>query len=174
MALASESGPGQWYAVHTRARHERIVADELRRRKFEVFLAQYQTWSTRRDRRKRLTKPLFPGYVFVHSEMLPEQRIGILQTRSVARIVGRGAHPVPIPAHEIESVRLLIAGASDAGPHQPIREGLRVQIMDGPLRSVVGRVISSPRGKRIVVEVELLGRAVAASLDTDALVPYLD
>jgi hypothetical protein len=39
---------------------------------------------------------------------------------------------------------------------------------------VVGRVEKSPRGRTIVVSVELLGRSVAASLDRAAVEPFLD
>jgi transcription antitermination factor NusG len=44
--------------------------------------------------------------------------------------------------------------------------------MEGPLRGVVGTVEATKK-RKIVVSVELVGRAVSATLDTDAVVPYL-
>lgn len=164
----------RWYAVQTRSRHERKVRDELSGQSFEVFLPEYHTWSRRRDRRKQILKALFPGYLFVRAALAAEKRISVLQTPSVVRIVGVGYRPKAVPDHEVESIRLLLQGASDAGPHSRMQRGQLVQVMDGPMRGVVG-VVESLRGKKkIVVAVELLGRAVSATVDTEALSPYLD
>jgi transcription antitermination factor NusG len=172
---AESDPPGpRWYAIHSRSRHERKVAAELDRLGQEVFLPEYQTWSRRRDRRKQVKKNLFPGYLFVRARLTPEVRLAILQAPSVVRIVGIRHQPVPIPDDEVESVRLLLGVSEDAEPLANLVAGKKVQVMQGPLRGVIGRVASSGRGKRIVVSVELLGRSVAATLDTDALVPYLD
>ncbi|MBN2497198.1 MAG: transcriptional antiterminator [Deltaproteobacteria bacterium] len=161
-----------WYAVHTRSRHERKAAEEIRQL-CEVFLPEYWCRSRRRDRFKRIRRPLFPGYLFVRSALTPSARLGILQVRGVVRIVGNRSQPVPVPEVEVASLQRLLHAAQDAGPH-PLIQGQRVEVMAGTLRGVIGRVASSPRGKRIVVTVELLGRAVSARLDTDALAPYED
>ncbi|HUU01884.1 MAG TPA: UpxY family transcription antiterminator [Myxococcota bacterium] len=162
-----------WYAVHTRSRHERKVLAELARQSFEAFLPEYRTWSRRKDRRKQILKPLFPGYLFVRSGMSPALRLAILQTASVVRLVGIGYEPVPVPDREVESIKILLQGAGDARPAEPLKIGQRVQVMEGPLSGVIGVVEQSAR-RRIVVSVDLLGRAVAASLETEAVVPYLD
>ena len=54
----------QWYAVHTRARHEKMVAERLREQGMESFLPlvkQTHRWS---DRQKTVELPLFSCYVF--------------------------------------------------------------------------------------------------------------
>lgn len=162
-----------WYAVHTRSRHERKVKSELLRQSFETYLPEYKAWSRRKDRRKQILKPLFPGYLFVKTSLTPEHRLAILQTASVVRIVGVKHHPRPVPDREVESVRILLEGAGDAGPCEVVERGQLVQVMEGPLAGVVG-VVDQAKKKRIVVTVELVGRAVAATLDTDSVVPYLD
>ncbi len=164
----------RWYAVHTRSRHERKVKIELTRLDFEVFLPEYRTWSRRRDRRKLIEKSLFPGYLFVRTDLDPESRLDIISAPSVVRIVGIRYQPVPIPDDEVESVRLLLGAAPDISPQDRLPKGQKVQIMEGPLRGVIGRVEDTARGKRIVVSVELLGRSVSASLETEALAPHLD
>jgi transcription antitermination factor NusG len=163
----------RWYAVHTRSRHERKVRDELAKLEREVFLPEYRAWSHRQDRRKQILKALFPGYLFVRLELTPERRLAILQADSVVRIVGAGRHPQSVPDHQVESIRLLLASGRDAGPHPALQPGHLVQVMEGPLRGVIGR-IEGERKRRIVVSVELLGRAVSATLEQEALVPFLD
>jgi transcription antitermination factor NusG len=54
-----------WYAVNTRARHERVVAHRLRELGVTNFLplvTEVHRWS---DRRKSVELPLFGCYVFV-------------------------------------------------------------------------------------------------------------
>ena len=56
----------RWYAIYTRANHERLVSGGLENRGIESFLPLYESVRHWRDRRVRLALPLFPGYVFVH------------------------------------------------------------------------------------------------------------
>ncbi|RME23317.1 MAG: UpxY family transcription antiterminator [Deltaproteobacteria bacterium] len=161
-----------WYAVHTRSRHEQKAQQELSRKGFEVFLPQVWGWSRRRDRRKRIKKALFPGYLFVRTPLLPGVRLSIIQSKAVVRILEVRQRPVPVPERVVESVRLLVEGSSDAGPHPLVNEGKLVQVVEGPLAGAVGRVVRVRR-RRLVVNVELLGRAVAATIDDAAVAPYL-
>jgi len=160
-----------WYAVHTRANHERKVGEELLRQTFEAFNPEYQTWSVRKDRRKKILKPLFPGYLFVRTALDGARRISILQTKSVVRLVGIGYRPIPVADHEVDSIRLLLQSATDAACCPILRGGQLVQVVSGALSGVVGVVLQAQK-RRIVVSVDLLGRAVSASLDTDAVIPY--
>jgi transcriptional antiterminator NusG len=163
-----------WYAIHSRSRHERKVNRELIRQGFTVFLPEYRTVSRRKDRHREILRALFPGYLFVHVCLRPELRLQILRTDSVVRMVGIRHQPIAVPDREIESVRALLSFGSDTTPHDSFEPGQLVQVMDGPLRGVIGTIESTPHGKRIVVAVELLGRAVSALIDRETLVPYLD
>lgn len=163
----------RWYAVHTRSHHERTVSKELLAQNFEVYLPEYRTMSKRNDRQKEIRRPLFPGYVFVHTPLSGGRRIAVLQTRGVVRIIGTGYQPVPVPDHELESVRILLSISKDAGPCPTAEKGQLVQVMEGPLRGVIG-VVEATKKRKIVVSIELVGRAVSATLDTNAVVPYMD
>jgi transcription antitermination factor NusG len=163
----------RWYAVHTRSHHERTASKELAAQNFEVYLPEYRTMSKRKDRKKEIKRPLFPGYVFVRTSLTGGKRIAVLQTKGVVRIIGAGHKPVAIPDHELESVRILLSNSQDAGPCPAAEKGQLVEVMEGPLRGVVG-VVEAAKKRKIVVSVELVGRAVSATLDTEAVVPYLD
>jgi transcriptional antiterminator NusG len=170
----ANSAAASWYAIHTRSHHERKVNRDLSRQGFTVFLPEYRTLSRRKDRRREILRALFPGYLFVHVCLCSKRRLQILQTESVVRIVGIRHQPVAVPDREIDSVRTLLAFGSDTTPHDSFQPGQLVQVMDGPLSGVVGTIESTPHGKRIIVAVEILGRAVSALIDRETLVPYLD
>lgn len=163
-----------WYAIHTRSRHERKVKRELTHQGFTVFLPEYRAVSRRKDRHREILRVLFPGYLFVHVRLCPELRLHILQTASVVCMVGIRHQPVAVPDREIESIRALLAFGNKTAPHNSFEPGQLIQVMDGPLRGVIGTIKSTPHGRRIIVAVELLGRAVSALIDREILVPYLE
>jgi len=77
-----------WYAVHTRSRHEDRVYLGLLQKTFHVFLPKLEVWSKRKDRRKKIMIPMFPGYLFVELAALSEEiRQYIIEVVSV-----RGGH----------------------------------------------------------------------------------
>lgn len=163
-----------WYAVHVMSRHERKVAEKLRMHGFLVFLPEYKSRSQRKDRVKMILRPLFPGYLFVHTRLEPERRLAIIQTPSVVRLVGRNNKPLPVPDDQVESVRLLLDSTRDARPEKNMSPGQKVVVTDGPLKGVVGVVEKAHRGERIVVIVDLLNRSVSASLGKASVSPFLD
>jgi transcriptional antiterminator NusG len=163
-----------WYAVHTRSRHERKVRAGLLAQGFEVYLPEFRTLSKRRDRRLMIFKSLFPGYLFIQTQLDPDQHLRVIKTPSVVRLVGVRSDPTPIPEHEIASIRLLLGADEETRPSDSLSVGQLVQVMEGPLRGVIGRVVDTAKARRIVVSVDLLGRAVEASLGTEAVEPYLE
>ena len=54
-----------WYAAYTCPNHEKKVAEQLDRRSIEQLLPVYYSVRQWKDRKVRLARPLFPGYVFV-------------------------------------------------------------------------------------------------------------
>ncbi len=82
-----------WYAINTRSRHEKQVDSFLSERGIETFLPLVHTLSRRKDRKKYVDFPLFPGYMFVHAdkELLFDERY----TRRVTNTIGMHFdHPI--------------------------------------------------------------------------------
>src|SRR4029077_11701225 len=82
------SAAENWYAVHTRARHERVVAQRLKDQGVTTFLplvSELHRWS---DRQKTVELPLFGCYVFVKLPPTGDERLRVLQIDGVFRFVG--------------------------------------------------------------------------------------
>src|ERR1700760_632192 len=78
----------QWFAVHTHARHEKVVAQEALDLGITTFLPlvkQVRQWS---DRRKVIETPLFGCYVFVKIVPDNQQRLKVLRINGVLRFLG--------------------------------------------------------------------------------------
>jgi transcription termination/antitermination protein NusG len=163
------SQPYCWFALQTRSRHEKIVRDQLDMRNIEHFLPTMRRLSQWTDRKKQIEVPLFAGYCF--ARFSSSDRLPVLQSQGVVRVVGSGGRAEPIPDEEIESLRRLINNASDYVCHPYLREGMLVEVINGPLQGVKGRLIREARHSRLVLSITLIQRAVAIEIDADNIAP---
>ncbi|MFW6157930.1 MAG: transcription termination/antitermination protein NusG [Planctomycetota bacterium] len=165
---APAADAGDWYALYTRSRHEKRVAGELVRQRVDHLLPLYDVLSQWKDRKKWVQKPLFPGYLFVH--VLGEEDLtATWYTRGVVHVVSNGDGPIPVPHDQIEAVRRMIESPVDLDPWPYLKRGQRVRVRSGPLHGIEGYVSRRKDVHRIVVTVDLLGRAVAAEINPESL-----
>ena len=96
----------QWYAVYTRPRWEKKVANLLTRKEIENYCPLNKIVRQWADRKKTVYEPLFTSYVFVYTsenEMLP-----IRQTDGVLNFVYWLGKPAVIREEEIETIKDLL------------------------------------------------------------------
>jgi transcription termination/antitermination protein NusG len=153
-----------WYAVYTRSRHEKVVAEELWQREIEVFLPLRNVVSKWKDRRKEVQFPLFPGYLFVNADVRA-RRLDIMKVPSVVRIVGFQNEPEPIPTKQIEAVKTLVFSELPYDPFPELVAGDRVRVRRGPLRGLEGFLVEKKSRYRFVISVDLIQQAVCCEID---------
>jgi transcription termination/antitermination protein NusG len=152
-----------WYAIWTRSRHEQVVREQLERKGYEAFLPTITKWSRWKDRKKRVDWPLFPGYCFARFD--PLERLPILKCTGVVNIVSFDGDIVAIPDFEIDGVRRLVESDLQFDPCPLIREGTMVEVVGGPLKGVVGRLVRKGAHARLILAVDLIGKAVSVEVD---------
>jgi len=158
-----------WYAVHTRSRHEDRVCLGLLQKSFNVFLPKLEVWSKRKDRRKKIMIPMFPGYLFVELATLGNAiKVDVLKTFGVVRILGKpaGSEPIPVPDDKIDAIRRIVDSKVEVQQFQYPKVGEPARIIDGPFKGVEGQVLRTDYEKELfVIEIELLQRSVAIKLE---------
>ena len=160
----------QWYALWTRSRHEQVVREQLEQRGVEAFLPTVTRWSRWKDRKKKIDWPLFPGYCFARFH--PGERLPVLKCTGVVSIISFEGEPAPIPEHEIVGIRQLVESDLAYDPCPMIREGMMVEVMHGPLKGVIGRLMRKSEKARLVLSVDLIGQAVSVEVDAADVRPY--
>jgi transcription antitermination factor NusG len=156
-------GPVEWNAVYTRHQHEKAVAESLVGNGFEVFLPTYNTLRQWSDRKKKLTLPLFPCYVFVHSNF--ERHFQVLTTPGVHFVVTFGGRPAMIPDFEIDAIRKAVESKLRIEPHPFLRCGEWVRVRSGSLANVEGILVRKKGSYRLILSTELLGKSIALEID---------
>lgn len=139
------------------------MRDQIERRGLEAFLPTIPKWSRWKDRRRKIDWPLFPGYCFARFD--PADRLAVLKCPGVVRIVSIDGRIVPIPDVEIDGIRRLVSSELQYDPCPLIHEGEMVEVVHGPLTGVVGRLERKGTHARLVLAVDLIGRAVSVEVD---------
>ena len=155
----------RWYALYTRARHEKAVAALLQQKGITTFLpllSQMHRWS---DRSKTVQVSLFPGYTFVRITATPESCVGILQTPGVVGFVGTGRRGIPIPDKQIEDVQTVLAQDTPCAIFPFLRVGQRVRIRGRCLDGIEGLLTAVKGGRSLVISVESILQSLAIRIE---------
>ncbi len=152
-----------WHVLYTRHQHERTVNQILTNKGLESFLPLCPSLSQWKDRTKRVYRPLFPCYVFVR--VARTDWLDVLKTPGVQMMVPCGDEPALVPEEEINAVRRLIEVSEIVEPHPFLNTGDRVRVKSGPLSGVEGFLIRKKSLYRLVVCIEILGKAASAEID---------
>ena len=159
----TQETPAEWYAIWTRSRHEQVVLEQLDRKGYEVFLPTIPKWSRWQDRKKKIDWPLFPGYCFARFDA--RERLPILKCTGVVSILSCDGEIASIPDREIDGIRRLVESDLQFDPCPLIREGSMVEVVHGPLKGVVGRLLRKGAHARLLLAVDLIGQAVSVEVD---------
>lgn len=149
-----------WYALHVKPRTEKKTVEWLRHYRIWHYLPVYR--KTVKVQRRKVTRelPLFPGYVFVR--MNADERLAMLRTNLLVRTIA-----VSEPRKMIHQLRQ-IAHAGKSGHEMRTMPkfvaGDLVKVKIGPMYGVEGYVLQDSGGSYIVLNVEILGQAVAVKI----------
>ena len=153
----------KWYAVHTRSKHEKQVDLFLGERGVETFLPLVHTLSRRRDRKKYVDIPLFPGYLFVFAEK--ERLYDVKYTRGVTRIIGTDLGvPTPIPDKQILDIKSVMETEVQLDPFPYLKKGRMVRVKSGPLKGMEGILVERKGHYKLVIRIDLLQKGAAAEV----------
>ena len=155
----------QWYAVQTRARHEKLVAHRFQERGIVSFLplvTEVHRWS---DRKKIVEMPLFGCYVFTKIAPTNVDRLRVLRVDGVLNLVGTRGEGTPIPEEQIESVRILLKDRTPWSAHPFLKIGQRVRIRSGALDGMEGILVSRNGDRTLVVSIDAIQRSLAVRLE---------
>jgi transcriptional antiterminator RfaH len=161
-----------WYAVHAKARQERLAVEHLTRQHYQVYLPLIRSPKRRRGKWRDVVEPLFPGYLFIRLDLQLHNTAPIRSTCGVTGLVRFGGEPLPVPTELIE--RLLGAETDSQGTIRAehlFQPGDRVEIAAGPLAGLTAIFLAPSGQERAHLLLELLGRANRVVVSQHHLVP---
>jgi len=154
-----------WYAVYTIVRHEKSVNAALTKKAIKTFLPIKKVVSRWKDRKKEVSIPLFPGYIFANSP--EEARLNILNTQGVIRILGTYGELTPVPEEQIEFIKALLKTNLNYDPWPYFAEGKEVIVVKGPLEGMCGKIVERRGEFRLILSIDLIQRSISVEVDID-------
>jgi transcription antitermination factor NusG len=154
-----------WYALQTGYRCEQRVAQGLASKGFETYLPLLREVHQWKDRKKVIDVPAFCGYLFVHYEPNLRNRVKVLETTGVIRLLGGNHAPIPVSEFEIEAVRRTLSSGVACDRCDSLLPGSMVRVMRGPMSGVQGKLVRIKNSLRLVISISVFSQAISAELN---------
>lgn len=154
-----------WFAIHTRARHEKSVAYRLNQAGITTFLPLVKETHRWSDRKKIVEVPLFGCYVFARFAPLTADRLRVCTTDGVLQIVGTRGEGIAVPDEQIDAIRILVDEGLAWSEYPFLKIGQRVRIRSGALNGVEGVLVARNGDHSLVVSVDVIQRSLAVRIE---------
>jgi len=164
---SDSSGESLWYVLYIKPRCEKKMAGYCEAHGIEYELPLREETKIYQRRKVTVHKPVFPGYVFLRFPAL--SKLSVLKSNLVVRIL-----PVDDQARfqkELQQICQALAIDPTLDASAAFQAGRRVLIKSGPFQGVEG-VVQVVKGKtKVVLNVDIIGRAVAVEVGMELLEP---
>ena len=157
----------RWYAVYTKSRFEKRVADELRKKEVEYYLPLQKSLRQWSDRKKYVDEPLFKSYVFVR--VSNQDYLEVLKTTGVVCYVTIGREKIPIPDCQIEAVRTYLGEQTIDKALNYFEVGNEVEIAYGSLRGLRGELIDAKDSRKLIIQIDAINQNITITLPAHLL-----
>lgn len=153
----------KWYAVYTKPRWEKKVAQNLTDAGFENYCPINKVIRQWSDRKKVVHEPVFKGYVFV--KVTEAQKWKVRDVDGILNYVYWLGKPAVIREDEIDTIRKFLNEFTDVVVEQRgYTVNSRVRVKQGIMMDYHG-VIIEVLGNRAVVKIENLDIQLSAHFD---------
>lgn len=157
----------RWWVLHTRARAEKALVRHLAMESVAYFLPLYERRRRVQRRMVRTHFPLFPGYLFVHTDDAGRQ--AALETKMVANCLE--VEDQDSMAHDLFRILKIIESGAQLSPEARLQPGMAARITKGPLAGFEGVVLQRKSAFRFVVAVRFMQQGAAVQVDDCMLEP---
>ena len=164
-AVDSDAGAEQWFALQTRARHEKVVAQQLCEKAVTNFLPLIKTVHRWSDRRKAVELPLFSGYVFTKIAPRNDERVRVLRAYGALGFVGARGQGIPIPDAQIHAVRTVVEERVPYSVFPFLKIGQRVRVRNGALSGVEGTLVSRSGTRALIVSLDAIHQSLSVRIE---------
>lgn len=152
-----------WYVFHTRPRCEKKAAESCLDANIRHYLPLRHNMHRKQGRSYSFEVPLFAGYMFGCCDR--GERLAVLQSGYLVRTIDvvdqqcllDELYNIYLASHQVQNLVL----------YPQLKRGRQVRMLKGPLKGVEGRISKRKEGLRLVLNLSILGTAVAAEVDME-------
>lgn len=143
-----------WYLVQCKSRQDERAQEHLLRQGFDCFCPAMSCETIKGGRIKRLTPPMFPGYLFIHLHA-QDNWTALRATRGVSRIVSFSGQPCRVPD---DIIGHLMQRCAIATVFTALNPGDKVQVKVGPDAEMAAIFLAMDGEERVMLLLNILNR----------------
>ena len=156
-----------WYVAFCKPSQEQVAQMNAQNQGFDTYLPTLTKQQVSRSKLSVVTQAMFPRYLFVRPSSDEQGVASLKSTRGIVKLVQFGFELGVAPDELIEQLREVEASAYRNGPDLLFQQGDRVDVIDGPFKGFVAKVLSKP-SERVKLLLEFLGKSQQVSLPTES------
>jgi transcription termination/antitermination protein NusG len=142
----------KWFVLYTTSRAEKKVAQRLQEKGLEVFLPMVEELRQWSDRKKKVQKALFNGYLFVKTSRANLWES--LQVPGAVKFVHFAGEHATVREEEILTIqRILETGVAVETESGEIEKGQLVKIIGGALEGMEGECINKGNKDYFIIRI---------------------
>ena len=153
----------QWYAVYTKPRYERKLADRLNEKGIEAYLPLRKTLKQWSDRKKMVHEPLISSYVFVN--IFQQHYYEVLNTPGAVKYIWFSGKAAVIPERQIHDLKLILNEDPEVecvGNDFPV--GTMVKVVAGPMKELTGELLNYAGKHKMMIRLDHLNKALLLTI----------
>jgi transcriptional antiterminator RfaH len=147
-----------WYLVQVKPNGYQLAERNLLRQGFQCFQPMARATERRGAQFRPVSRPLFPGYLFVAFDPARAPWRKINSTAGVARLLSLGNVPQEVPKGLVAELRARLDAEGHVILADNVEVGDRVEIQSGPFAGFLGEVARLAPEARAHLLVDLMGR----------------
>ena len=158
----------RWHVVFCKPNQELIAQENLLRQGFHVYLSLIKARKRRSGKWTETHEALFPRYLFILSNPGVQSTDCVRSTRGAIGLVRFGGQPTLVPDSLVAAIRRQEdekTGLHQIGPE--FGKGAQIRVVEGPLTGMEGIFDQQDSGGRVIILLELLGKANKIAVQRD-------
>lgn len=170
-------GKKNWYILKVQVNRENAIKENLEKRYKVAGLQDYfgkvlvpteKITEIRGDKKKVVTRKLYPGYIMVYMEINDDTWFLVRETSGIGDFTGAVGKPTPMLEHEVQRILASEAGGPTEQPKLKVgyEVGQQIKVKTGTFEGYHGTVQTIDFASGIVtVIINLFGRSTPVELE---------
>jgi len=161
----------KWFAVHTKYKCEKYVAQQISKKGIEVYLPLTDRVRVYASKTKKYKVPLISCYIFV--KICKHEYVRVLETEYAINFLRQRKDLISIPDKEINLLKLLVGEYEVSLYDEKVNWALgqKMEVVAGQLTGLHGVLIEKCNKRDFVVELQNIGIQLQMQFRKEHLMP---
>lgn len=155
--MASQNLKLSWFLAQLKPNVAKIADKNLKRQGFKTFLPMEEVTRKRKGKFVNVTRPLFPGYIFVTFDLAQNLWPQVNSTFGITRLVSFGTSPASVPMKLVSQLMLRCDTSGKLLPANLLKPGDQVRLNTGPFADFLAEIERVTPDRRVWVLMDVMG-----------------